>query len=134
MYADCEDYLSSTSTQDDYGTLNVKLKTEFCKYWTEGKICPYGNKCYFAHGEEQLLSKDVPKNYRTKECKNFQEFFCKYGQRCQFSHMLTKYQMPQLKYWTSVEKIEVGSIKKKHRLKIFKSITSGVYHKQQKQQ
>lgn len=44
MYADCEDYLSSTSTQDDYGTLNVKLKTEFCKYWTEGKMCPYGNK------------------------------------------------------------------------------------------
>lgn len=44
MYTDCEDYLSSTSTQDDYGTLNVKLKTEFCKYWSEGKPCPFGSR------------------------------------------------------------------------------------------
>jgi len=51
-------------------------------------ICPYGNKCSFAHGVEELRSKLlVPTNYKTVRCQQyFEENVCNYGPRCQFLH------------------------------------------------
>ncbi|OMJ81003.1 hypothetical protein SteCoe_18616 [Stentor coeruleus] len=65
----------------------AKYKTEICRNWSQG-ICEFGNKCTFAHGENELRNKDyMTINYRTKKCKQFHEQgFCQYGSRCQFIH------------------------------------------------
>ena len=66
----------------------VKFKTEMCRNWELG-ICPFTEKCAFAHGESELRVKThIPNNYKTKKCRQFhQQGFCRYGQRCQFIHM-----------------------------------------------
>ena len=64
-----------------------KYKTELCKTFTETGKCPYGYKCRFAHGKEELLSKLINSNYKKKDCKTFSEIgFCPYGSRCSFRH------------------------------------------------
>ncbi|KAM3144602.1 hypothetical protein pb186bvf_003209 [Paramecium bursaria] len=122
-----DDRLSTTSTNSSNET--QKLKTEICKYWKEQLECPYGSNCFFAHGDNQLVTKELPKNYRTKLCQNFSQSYCKYGSRCQFAHPMKPAKLPALKYWTQVDNIIVGSQKKKHRLQIFKQISSGNYKK-----
>ena len=34
-----------------------KSKTELCRYWTQGQVCKFGEKCTFAHGEDELQKK-----------------------------------------------------------------------------
>ena len=64
-----------------------KYKTELCKTFRETGKCPYGFKCRFAHGKEELVSKILNSNYKKKDCKTFSECgFCPYGSRCSFRH------------------------------------------------
>ncbi len=66
-----------------------KYKTEMCKNWEKFRSCPYNNKCRFAHGKEELMSKEEESNpnFRAKDCLNFFKFgFCSYGRRCCFKH------------------------------------------------
>ena len=64
-----------------------------CKSWARGLNCPFGDKCAFAHGEEQLQKKThVAKQFRMTLCKSYaQQGFCKYGARCQFQHTKTDF-------------------------------------------
>jgi len=65
-----------------------KYKTELCRNWITLGHCSYGAKCRFAHGEEDLVSKQVfnPK-YKSKRCEGFHTtFYCPYGSRCNFIH------------------------------------------------
>ena len=66
----------------------IKFKTELCRNWELGQ-CPFGQKCTFAHGPNELRQKThVAVNYKTKKCRQFfQKGFCSYGQRCQFLHV-----------------------------------------------
>ena len=32
----------------------AKIKTELCQFWIEGRECPWGVSCNFAHGEHEL--------------------------------------------------------------------------------
>ena len=61
-----------------------------CKNWIEIGLCRYGNKCQFAHGENELMGKAPPVNnnkYKSKTCTTFNEkLYCPYGQRCLFKH------------------------------------------------
>jgi len=95
-----DDRLSSTSTSSNkhqiaterrHKNFQVKKKTELCKTYQLGHTCPYGNKCSFAHGIEELRSKVlVPGNYRTINCKQFfEKDSCHFGPRCQFLHKST---------------------------------------------
>lgn len=70
-------------------TDKTKYKTEMCKNWIEIGVCRYGNKCQFAHGDQELVEKAQPINakYKSKICTTFQEkLFCPYGKRCLFKH------------------------------------------------
>lgn len=53
------------------GFENEKFKTELCVKFMEQGQCPYGARCRFAHGTEELRLKPKPKQYRTKPCNNF---------------------------------------------------------------
>ena len=64
-----------------------KYKTELCKSFMENNFCQYGNKCRFAHGEEELVVKTKNINYKRKLCKSFyKEGYCTYGIRCNYQH------------------------------------------------
>lgn len=66
----------------------MKQKTELCKTYSLGLVCPYGVHCSFAHGTSELKSKVlVPARYKTTKCRDFHKVgFCKFGARCQFVH------------------------------------------------
>ena len=43
----------------------AKFKTELCKNWIENRVCRYGSKCQFAHGQHELIGKE-PQNEKYK--------------------------------------------------------------------
>lgn len=43
---------AASSTTDE-----TKFKTEMCKNWSETGRCNYGNKCRFAHGKDELVTR-----------------------------------------------------------------------------
>lgn len=62
-------------------------KTELCKRFMETGNCRYGNKCQFAHGEQELRGILRHPKYKTVRCKNFSiTGTCPYGSRCRFLH------------------------------------------------
>lgn len=44
-------------------------KTELCRSWEEKGSCRYGNKCQFAHGEEELRKVPRHPKYKTEICR-----------------------------------------------------------------
>ncbi len=68
-------------------SLDQKYKTELCKKFLETGRCPYGSKCRFAHGQEELKTNPINTNYKKKPCKSYMETgFCPFGFRCSFRH------------------------------------------------
>ena len=113
-----------------------KYKTELCKFYEMDGKCPFGDKCAYAHGKENLRTKVTNTTaYRTKKCTQFfEKGYCPYGNRCQFAHQLKTNiinnpydeKMSYTKILEIMSKKEnVGNIKKlveKPRLPIFKEI------------
>jgi len=66
-----------------------KYKTEMCKNFVKYGKCSYKKKCRYAHGDPELISKNVSnKNYKRIKCNNFHSKpgVCPYGKRCQYIH------------------------------------------------
>ena len=100
-----------------------KYKTELCKTYSETKECPYGSKCRFAHGKDELFSKNKGNNYKKKECKSFSEFgFCTYGSRCSFKHDERKINNFKLPFYYVKLFIFHNLKPMKNRLRIFEEI------------
>ncbi|CAO3661681.1 unnamed protein product [Rhizopus stolonifer] len=86
-------------TQQMSAESNPLYKTRLCeRFETEGS-CPYGPKCNFAHGIDELRGKTEPRFekeevttdgnqlFKTKLCEKFmRERFCQYGPKCHFAH------------------------------------------------
>ena len=85
------------------GALNPRYKTSLCKKYSTGQGCPYGDKCQFAHGAQELRMNNmqvIPQNmgnmtkaqssllnYKIVKCKNWdKDGTCKYGAHCTFAH------------------------------------------------
>ena len=101
-----------------------KYKTELCKKFMETGFCAYGNKCRFAHGKHELMTKPINTNYKKKMCKSFQETgFCPYGSRCNFKHDERKLNEINLPYFY-VNLFIKNEIHSGKRLQIFEDITS----------
>lgn len=72
---------------EEENKFDPKYKTELCIKYQNTGYCPYGFKCRFAHGKEELISKSQGSNYKKKQCKTFHEKgYCPYGSRCSFRH------------------------------------------------
>ena len=72
---------------EEENKFDPKYKTELCKKFQNTGKCPYGFKCRFAHGKEELIAKSQGLNYKKKPCKTFHEKgYCPYGSRCSFQH------------------------------------------------
>lgn len=82
------DQISTSPILEDKKPVNTQLyKTELCGSFMRLNYCPYGNKCQFAHGENELKSVSRPANYRSKPCLNWSKYgSCRYGNRCCFRH------------------------------------------------
>ena len=100
-----------------------KYKTELCKTYSETGECPYGRKCRFAHGKEELFLKDNGINYKKIECKSFSELgFCLYGSRCSFKHDERKINNFKLPFYYVKLFIFHNLKPMKNRLRIFEEI------------
>jgi hypothetical protein len=67
----------------------TKYKTELCRKYENTGYCPYGKKCKFAHGKEELNEKFLnnKRRYKSKKCNSFHSTMqCPYGSRCLFAH------------------------------------------------
>ena len=77
-----------------------KYKTELCKKFQSIGFCPYGNKCRFAHGKEELITKIQNANYKKRKCRSFYEKgYCPYGIRCNFQHDERKFKDLNFSYF-----------------------------------
>lgn len=64
-----------------------RYRTELCHKFTETGYCPYGDRCQFAHGAEQLRQVARHPKYKTEPCASFWSTgLCAYGPRCRFMH------------------------------------------------
>ena len=85
---------------EEENKFDPKYKTELCKKFQSTGKCPYGHKCRFAHGKEELLSKNQGVNYKKKPCKTFYEKgYCPYGSRCNFQHDERKFSEISFSYF-----------------------------------
>mmetsp|Transcript_3802 Transcript_3802/g.3596 ORF Transcript_3802/g.3596 Transcript_3802/m.3596 type:complete len:154 (-) Transcript_3802:7-468(-) len=65
---------------------SIRYKTEICKNWENG-FCEFGEKCTFAHGEDELRSKEGLPCKQTKTCKQYFELgYCLLGSKCSALH------------------------------------------------
>merc|ERR1711964_603492 len=69
--------------------LTDKFKTEMCVKFQQLGACPYGKRCNFAHGENELKTISRHPLYKTRPCIPFiQTKKCPYGRRCNFIHSI----------------------------------------------
>ena len=105
----------------------TKYKTEVCKNWSETGQCPYGKRCKFAHGKQDLNEKKPTDRsyYKSKKCNSFNnQNICMYGVRCLFSHdqrtlkqLLDRYYYN--KFISCPSFLEEGPFQKQKRLPFF---------------
>lgn len=101
------DTMSQASTDGDDNTISIncsiqtknkniaknKTKSSLCRNFSEKGYCPYGYKCQFAHGVEELRCNIDENSYKTKPCNSFwKKNCCMYGFRCNFSHQISSCQ------------------------------------------
>jgi hypothetical protein len=66
-----------------------RYKTEMCRPFQENGTCKYGDKCQFAHGNQELRIVSRHPKYKTDLCRTYHSVgFCPYGPRCHFVHAL----------------------------------------------
>ena len=80
-----------TSTIPHTSRKESKIKSSLCKNFMLHGFCPYGEKCQFAHGPEELRCNAISNtSYKTKPCFSYlNKGFCPYGHRCNFIHIHT---------------------------------------------
>ncbi|CAG9333694.1 unnamed protein product [Blepharisma stoltei] len=65
---------------------SIRFKTEICRNWENG-FCEFGEKCTFAHGQDELRSKEGLPIKQSKACKQYFELgYCLLGSKCASEH------------------------------------------------
>ena len=95
-----KNYITLKNLIEEENKFDPKYKTELCKKFQSTGHCPYGIKCRFAHGKEELVSKTQGVNYKKKPCKTFNDKgYCPYGSRCSFRHDERKFSETSFSYF-----------------------------------
>ncbi|GAX26501.1 hypothetical protein FisN_23Lh026 [Fistulifera solaris] len=87
---------TATSTDDELNR-KTRIKTEMCIHYMNGKMCPFGSECTYAHGEEELQMTKLwdlheaglvdKETYRIKPCFTWiSTGSCPFGKRCTSIH------------------------------------------------
>ena len=85
--SDGETIPSATREQQEEKKVTL-FKTELCRSYEETGACKFGDKCLFAHGQNEMRQISKHPKYKTEVCKSFwMEGHCKYGKRCCFLHV-----------------------------------------------
>jgi hypothetical protein len=64
-----------------------------CRPFQEHGTCKYGDKCQFAHGNNEVRNVNRHPKYKTDLCRTYHSVgFCPYGPRCHFIHALEEMQ------------------------------------------
>lgn len=76
----------TTETQQSKSDENAKsqelYKTEMCRSFEETGKCKYGNKCHFAHSQDEMRQVKRHPRYKTEVCRTYSETgSCPYGKR-----------------------------------------------------
>jgi len=64
------------------------VKTEFCTNWTLMSTCKFKERCFFAHGVQELRKRSRVSNYKTQPCIDclIENGRCMFGSRCNYCH------------------------------------------------
>jgi len=64
------------------------VKTELCTNWTLMSTCRFKERCFFAHGVEELKKRSRVSNYKTQPCIDclIENGHCMFGSRCNYCH------------------------------------------------
>lgn len=82
-------YTKTKSIDENKPSSTARYKTELCRPFQDYGFCRYGEKCQFAHGEDDLRSLPRHPKYKTELCRTYHtRGFCPYGSRCHFIHNL----------------------------------------------
>ncbi|CAD8157221.1 unnamed protein product [Paramecium pentaurelia] len=123
FYVQDDDPIEEMTSSSDESQSNTKFKTEMCKNWSLLGKCNYSNKCQFAHGENEKISRQSNIKYKSKLCRSFhQEYVCFYGARCQFIHESRS--IEQIKKDFKSQTVFYQPSNYQLRLKSFQSITN----------
>lgn len=102
-----------------------RYKTELCRPFQEYGFCKYGDKCQFAHGEQDLRVLPRHPKYKTELCRTYHSTgFCPYGPRCHFIHNMEEARQPPETPPRSPTKKSSGSFSSS--LPISPSLDSGI--------
>ena len=75
-----------------------------CKNWCENNSCRYGDKCRFAHGQDELTEparRIFVEKYKKKNCRLFHlTKTCMYGPRCIYNHEHRRIERLHKHYYT----------------------------------
>ena len=138
-YKELEKNYIKLKKQIEENNQKQSYKTELCKKFQTKGYCPYGSKCRFAHGKEELVSKVQGSNYKKEKCKSFfEKGYCPYGSRCQFQHDERKFKDINLSYlylrlflmkYFGINKSKFNNYSKicklyNNRLSVFESLTN----------
>lgn len=91
-----EGYNNVNNNHQTHGQRKEKHpKTEMCRSYVLLGACPYLDACTFAHGLDELGSRDYPTIlFKRERCKNQNETgTCHFGTRCRFIHDEIKFQL-----------------------------------------
>lgn len=100
MVGNAKEGSSFTGRTGDGGLQQRRKTAKPCRYFADGKICPYGDRCTFLHGDEDAqqtpgagnfdsggMSAVSNSNYKTLMCARWERGEpCNYGERCHYAH------------------------------------------------
>jgi len=110
--SDSCDKLDSSEEKDN------RYKTELCRNWEEYGRCPYGKKCLFAHGADELRSLRRNPLFKTSPCYWFYKVgICNHGKRCVFAHHPPFFDEAK-------EEVPEVELDRNHRLPVFAALTT----------
>mmetsp|Transcript_17062 Transcript_17062/g.29512 ORF Transcript_17062/g.29512 Transcript_17062/m.29512 type:complete len:205 (-) Transcript_17062:711-1325(-) len=81
--------MDADGSSDEGDRRDNRFKTDLCRNFEVYGRCPYGKKCLFAHGEEELRPLRRNPLFKTSPCYWYHKVgICNHGKRCVFAHHL----------------------------------------------